>query len=295
MSPWVRIDENAMEHHKIGNLSDGGFRLWVQGLAHCQKFLTDGYIAEGAVRLLRAYSPKRRGELLTSGLWELSETGISVHDFLDWNESREHVMAARKAARNRMSKLRGSSRELQPNSERSSLSVRDPRNVHHVTEQNKGESAAPKPRAVQGPGAGAGTYPRDHLRCVHPCGRVCLPDQLFSDFVKLRGGNVREAEEYVRSWKGAVDAAWAVGSGLCGDVAIGDDRFGFWRARWRDDHGTTKRDYDMPRDLVPRDPIPHESFGIAEWLSECQQLHGGACNMSKSRHDERMAREVKAG
>lgn len=104
--PWVRIDENAMDHPKIGGLADGAFRLWVQGLAYCQKYLTDGYVSEIALKGLRAYSPKRRAALIECGLWDTSETGIRVHDFLDWNESREHVMLARQLAKDRMRKAR---------------------------------------------------------------------------------------------------------------------------------------------------------------------------------------------
>ena len=106
--PWARLDESAMDHPKVSALADGAFRLWVQGLVYCQRFLTDGYISDVALRGQRAYSPKRKAELLTVGLWEASETGVRVHDYLDWNESREHVMAARHHARNRMRKKRES-------------------------------------------------------------------------------------------------------------------------------------------------------------------------------------------
>ena len=104
--PWVRIDENALDHPKIVCLSDGAFRLWVQGLAHCQKFLTDGFIGNQALRTLRAYSPKRKQNLIDGGLWDVSETGIRVHDFLQWNESREHVLLVRQLSKDRMRKHR---------------------------------------------------------------------------------------------------------------------------------------------------------------------------------------------
>jgi hypothetical protein len=106
MSPWVRIDENALDHPKIGGLTDGAFRLWVQGLAYCQKFLTDGFINDLATRGLHAYSPKRKAMLLEAGLWDRSEAGIRVHDYLQWNDSREHVMTARQHAKDRIQKMR---------------------------------------------------------------------------------------------------------------------------------------------------------------------------------------------
>lgn len=109
---WVRIDDNAMDHPKILALTDGAFRLWVQGLAYCHKYLTDGFISELALKGLRSYSSFRRHLLLTAGLWEATPAGIQVHDFLQWNDSRDHVTSAREQARERMRKLRHGSREL---------------------------------------------------------------------------------------------------------------------------------------------------------------------------------------
>jgi hypothetical protein len=107
--PWVRIDEKAMEHPKVAGLPDGAFRLWVQGLAHCQKFLTDGRIDRISMRGLRAYTSKRASELLTARLWEPTDDGATVHDYLQWNDSREHVLKIREQGRERVRKLRGRS------------------------------------------------------------------------------------------------------------------------------------------------------------------------------------------
>src|SRR4051812_8981701 len=104
--PWVRIDENAMDHPKIGALPDGAFRLWVQALAYCQKHLTDGHISTRAIRALLAFSPKRRAVLESAGLWDAAEDGIAVHDYLEWNDSRESVNAKRDAAKERMRSAR---------------------------------------------------------------------------------------------------------------------------------------------------------------------------------------------
>jgi hypothetical protein len=102
--PWVRIDEHAMEHPKVAGLPDGAFRLWVTGLSYCQKFLTDGFISDVAQRGLRAFSQKRRDELVTARLWDAIESGVHVHDYLIWNASREHVLNSREQARNRLRK-----------------------------------------------------------------------------------------------------------------------------------------------------------------------------------------------
>jgi hypothetical protein len=110
--PWVRIDEHAMSHPKIAGLSDGAFRLWVQALAHCQNFLTDGLVKAVALRGMSAYSPKRRAELVTASLWlDADDAAIQVHDYLQWNDSRAHVTAIREREKDRKRKWREGSKD----------------------------------------------------------------------------------------------------------------------------------------------------------------------------------------
>jgi hypothetical protein len=119
--PWIRIDEHALEHVKVRSLSHGAFRLWVEGLAHCQKHLTDGLISSAALKTFRYFNKARAGELTQADgappLWVTTLDGVRVHDYLQWNESRDHVLMERAKARERMSRLRsgGSSPEQAPN------------------------------------------------------------------------------------------------------------------------------------------------------------------------------------
>jgi len=99
--------------------------------------------------------------------------------------------------------------------------------------------------AVQGSGAGVGSYPRDHLRCIPPCGRVCLPDSLFTEFVQLSGRGPELGPTYVHAWHVRILTAWGE-HGSSGHLPIGDDKYTFWRARWREEHGTTKPDLWAP-------------------------------------------------
>lgn len=104
--PWVRIDENALEHPKVAGLSAEAFRLWVRGLAHCQKFLTDGVITRIAWKAFPGASQKRIGELVKAGLWRRDSDRYLVHDYLKWNDSRERVLELRDAAKQRMRRSR---------------------------------------------------------------------------------------------------------------------------------------------------------------------------------------------
>jgi len=105
--PWVRIDENAMDHPKFLALSDGAWRLWCEGLSYCQKHLTDGVIQPTALKGFRYFSQSRLKNLTTEFIdgkgpcWDLVEGHIHVHDYLDWNDSRDEVMEAREGARDR--------------------------------------------------------------------------------------------------------------------------------------------------------------------------------------------------
>jgi hypothetical protein len=102
--PWIRIDEHAMDHPKIVGLTDAAFRLWVYGLAYCQHYLTDGRIDNPKV--LRGFTPAKRTALLDAGLWVTAGNAVTVHDYLDWNDSRETVLGKRDAAKNRMRRSR---------------------------------------------------------------------------------------------------------------------------------------------------------------------------------------------
>jgi hypothetical protein len=71
----------------------------------------------------------------------------------------------------------------------------------------------------------AGTLPRDHLRCLGPCGRVCLPIQLARQFARQLGGDPTTALDRVRAFRDQVLAE------IPDDQPIGDDPWVFWR-RW---------------------------------------------------------------
>jgi len=111
--PWVRIDENAMDHPKFLALSDGAWRLWCEGQAYCQKHLTNGHIPTAALKGFRYYSLARLKNLLAEHVpgkgpcWhDGAADGYVVHDYLDWNDSRAEVQQARANARDRTRRFR---------------------------------------------------------------------------------------------------------------------------------------------------------------------------------------------
>jgi len=104
---WVRLHDGAMQDIKVSRLSDSAFRLWIRGLCYCQTALTDGLIPHEALRDMGA---KRKdvdelAEQQVEGrppLWErIDRFGFKVHDYLDWNDSREKVQSRKSAAKSR--------------------------------------------------------------------------------------------------------------------------------------------------------------------------------------------------
>lgn len=100
---WVRIHDGAFDHPKLVGLSDKAFRLWVWGLSYAQQHLTDGRLPLVAIpaRLKRASA-----DLTQGGLWDQSDGGYAIHDYLEWNESRAVVQQKRTEARERLAGAR---------------------------------------------------------------------------------------------------------------------------------------------------------------------------------------------
>lgn len=88
--PYLNLDDNYADHPKVDALSDGAFRLQTAGLCYCARKLTDGFVEKTRVhRLMPVYREKYLAELLDAGIWVEVMGGFHVHDYLDWNKSRE--------------------------------------------------------------------------------------------------------------------------------------------------------------------------------------------------------------
>lgn len=94
----MRLDDRFPDHPKVDALSNGAFRLHVRALCYCSEHLTDGRVPHGMAR--RFGSLKCIGELMTQGLWTDKEDGYYIHDYLDYNPSKERVLSIRAARSN---------------------------------------------------------------------------------------------------------------------------------------------------------------------------------------------------
>lgn len=116
---WIRLSDDYTDHPKFDNLSDGAFRLWHQAMAFCRKFKTDGLIPHATVKGFKAFSRHRAKELTTpwceaeKPLWyDVEGFGVKVHDYLEWNLSKEEESKEAEAAVKRMRRLRSGRRSV---------------------------------------------------------------------------------------------------------------------------------------------------------------------------------------
>lgn len=116
LMPWGRLDDSLYDHPKLDAL--GRSRLPAVGLntlaqSWCNRWLTDGVVPSD--RIPRLGGTAALAELLvTAGLWEHTDDGYRIHDFLDYNDSRDDVLAQRASARQRMRTVRRNKRDGSP-------------------------------------------------------------------------------------------------------------------------------------------------------------------------------------
>lgn len=106
---WVRLDDAFFRNGKARAAGREARALYIAGLCHCAALLTDGWIRRtdlGLISVEADVSPKVANRLVSAGLWVVSGDRFHVPDYLDYNPSREQVMAAREAAKSRKRRQR---------------------------------------------------------------------------------------------------------------------------------------------------------------------------------------------
>jgi hypothetical protein len=99
---WVKLDDGFFRHPKVLAAGRDARELYVAGLCYCGSGLTDGRIPAGAVRVLGAeveidQAMSAADRLVSVGLWERDGSDFVVHDYLEYQPSKERVLATREA------------------------------------------------------------------------------------------------------------------------------------------------------------------------------------------------------
>lgn len=130
-----QVDADFYDHPKSIDLSDAATALWVRAGSYSAAKLSDGFIAENALRLLSKVPEEAAAELVRRGLWRRVRGGYVFHEWEHRNLSRARVESERESDRQRKRRARqqqvntGSVRtgihpESPPDSERNPTGVR---------------------------------------------------------------------------------------------------------------------------------------------------------------------------
>lgn len=115
---WVRLDDQFPDHPKVSAAGPCGAWLHVCGIAYCNRHLTDGFIPAGVAHRLtnfdgidisrsrddlyeHANCESIARDLCNVGLWEEATGGYLIHDYLDFQPSKESVLNEREKAKRR--------------------------------------------------------------------------------------------------------------------------------------------------------------------------------------------------
>jgi hypothetical protein len=99
---WVRLDDGFPYHPKAIRVGPYGRDLFTCGLCYANRFLTDGFIPEVALRQIAPGlpNPGRIVALLVSAaLWEECEGGWRIHDYHEYQASGAEIRAAQERTR----------------------------------------------------------------------------------------------------------------------------------------------------------------------------------------------------
>ena len=127
---WLKIDDQYFFNRKVLRAGRDARDLHLASMAYCAGQLSDGAIDSESLPLLGAMAiipdaEASAAKLVEVGLWDIDGDGWQIHDYLDYNPTRETVTAKRAEAKERMQHLRGlRSPDVRANTERTSPDVR---------------------------------------------------------------------------------------------------------------------------------------------------------------------------
>lgn len=94
--PWIKLDDSFITNAKIMQAGIEARALYVAGLCHCGKTLSDGAIPRTMVAKLAALADvadaaSAVARLVDLELWHVTSDGYAVHDYLDYNPTRQQA------------------------------------------------------------------------------------------------------------------------------------------------------------------------------------------------------------
>ena len=121
--PWVRFDDIFPIHRKVDRLTDAAYRLHTSAIFWCARNLTDGFVSEEDLDgvTARVRTPARfAAECVKREVWHFAgqqcpsekcpapvdKDGWVIHDYWEYQPSKEQVLRDREAAARRQKRWR---------------------------------------------------------------------------------------------------------------------------------------------------------------------------------------------
>lgn len=143
--PWFRLDDSFHSHPKVIAAGNEAVGLYVRCGTYAAEHLTDGFVGKPVVLLYGSDALAAR--LVEAKLWHRTRGGWNIHDYLDYNPSREAVLKERKAAAERQQRKRA--REAAETQTRHSQTPVDNRQAGHHEWPNGSSDSNPSRRDSQ--------------------------------------------------------------------------------------------------------------------------------------------------
>ena len=150
---WLKVDDTFDRHPKVEratallkrrNARELILGVWIQGALYAAQHLTDGHVPQTIVERLPGDIVR---VLIEVGLWLKTDSGITIHDYLDYNPSSVTTLQQREKTRNRVETHRKRKRVTPPVT---LLQQRDTENVTPlVTRTSRARGTRPVPSPVQ--------------------------------------------------------------------------------------------------------------------------------------------------
>ena len=154
--PWVRFDDQFPIHRKVDGLTDAAYRLHTSAIFWCARNLTDGFVSKEDLDgvTARVRTPSRfAAECVRRGVWHdarqpcpseqcpgpVDSDGWVLHDYWEYQFSKEQVISDRKKNAERQSKYRQSHSNGSSNGVTNGVSNRTPSRPYTDTAPNRPE------------------------------------------------------------------------------------------------------------------------------------------------------------
>lgn len=96
---WLNVDDGMGEHPKAWLAGNAALGLWLRLACYSARNLTDGFVP--AQIASNNGTPAELKALIKSGLVDKVPNGFQLHDYLEWNKSKEKILEEREANRKR--------------------------------------------------------------------------------------------------------------------------------------------------------------------------------------------------